>query len=248
MMQTELMQTQQQALLGVLGGMGPMATVDFLGKLTRITAARRDQDHLPWLTFCQPGTPDRTEAILAGNDASLPFLTKGVAWLARQGVKLIVVPCNTSHFWFKEMEAAAAPVPMLHIADAVVDVLRRGEAAVGVVAVLASRGTADKLIYHRRLQDGGFEVFPLANEDQLVLDRIIGDVKGGQEDRIRESRLAMRHLLERLACQGVKAAILGCTELPLALDGEAPPGLLLVDSSVALAQDCLLRLGYALAG
>ena len=130
-----MMETQQQALLGILGGMGPLATVDFLGKLTRLTPAARDQDHLPWVTVSQPGIPDRSAAIKAGNDGPGPFLVKGAAWLATQGTKLIAIPCNTSHFWFEQMQAASS-VPILHIADATIEELQRSEGPIGAIAIL----------------------------------------------------------------------------------------------------------------
>ena len=237
------MNTQQQALLGILGGMGPLATVDFLGKLIRLTPATRDQDHIPWITFNQPGIPDRSTAIKAGNDAPAPFLTQGVAWLAEQGTKLIAVPCNTSHFWYEQMQAASS-VPILHIADATIEELQLSPIPAGSVAILATRGTVQAGIYSKRLTSKGFALATVSEEDQCIVDQVIADVKAGQ---LGPARDAMRVLLQALNARGVNTVILGCTELPLAhmvRSGEAPGGLQAIDTSLALATVSLRRLGY----
>jgi aspartate racemase len=237
------MKTQQQALLGILGGMGPLATVDFLGKLTRLTPAICDQDHLPWVTVSQPSIPDRSAAIKAGNDGPAPFLIKGVTWLAQQGVGLIAVPCNTSHFWYESMQAASSAT-ILHIADATIEELQLSQTSVGSVAILATRGTVQARIYSSRLAAKGFELFPINEDEQLVVDQIIKDVKSGQLGTARD---AMRALLWTLSERGVHTVILGCTELPIAhmvRSGEAPGGMQTIDTSLALATACLRRLGY----
>lgn len=237
------METHQQALLGILGGMGPLATVDFLGKLTRLTPATCDQDHLPWVTVSQPGIPDRSAAIKAGNDGPSPFLTKGVAWLAAQGAKLIAIPCNTSHFWYSQMQAAC-DVPILHIADATIEELQLSQTPIGAIAILATRGTVQAGIYSQRLTTGGFDLAVVSEDEQTVVDQIIKDVKGGQ---VGPARDAMRTLLQALATRGVKTAILGCTELPIAhvvRANDAHSGVQAIDTSLALATVSLRRLGY----
>ena len=237
------MDTQQQALLGILGGMGPLATVDFLGKLTRLTPATCDQDHLPWVTVSQPGIPDRSAAIKAGNDGPGPYLTKGAAWLAAQGAQLIAIPCNTSHYWYAQMQAASS-VPILHIADATIEELQLSTAPIGAIAILATRGTVQAGIYSTRLVDRGFELAPISEDEQTVVDQIIKWVKGGQVGPARDS---MRDLLKALAQRGVTTAILGCTELPIAhivRAGDPHSGVLAIDTSLALATVSLRRLGY----
>jgi len=237
------MDTQQQALLGILGGMGPLATVDFLGKLTRLTPASCDQEHLPWVTASQPGIPDRSAAIKAGNDGPGPYLTKGVAWLAAQGVRLIAIPCNTSHFLFERMQAASR-APILNIADATIEELRLSSEPAGAIAILATRGTVQAGIYSQRLAANGFELAAISEDEQCVVDQIIKDVKGGQ---VGPARDAMRALLLQLAEHGVQTVILGCTELPIAhlvRAGDPSSGVQAIDTSLALATVCLRRLGY----
>lgn len=238
-----MIKPQQQPLLGILGGMGPLATVDFLGKLTRLTPATCDQDHIPWITASQPGIPDRSAAIKAGDDGPGPYLVKGVAWLAAQETGLIAIPCNTSHYWFDEMQAASN-VPILHIADATIEELQSNQDTKTGIAILATRGTVQAGIYSKRLRAQDFELVDIGEAHQATVDQIIRDVKGGQVGPARDS---MRTLLRTLAGQGVTTAILGCTELPIAhmvRAGEQESGLQIIDTSLALAKVSLRRLGY----
>ncbi|TCS37553.1 aspartate racemase [Paucimonas lemoignei] len=232
---------QQQPLLGILGGMGPLATVDFLGKLTRLVPAHCDQDHLPWLTLSQPDMPDRSSAIRDGDDRPREWLAKGVAWLAEQGVSLIALPCSTSHFWFEAMQEASS-VPIMHIADATVEELRLSPLPrSGKVAVLATRGTIRSGMYSARLRAADFQVVVPDEAGQMKVDRIIAQVKAGEGSAARQE---MQLLQAELSRQGVAALVLGCTELPLACDHRSADGLPAVDVSLALARACLRRLGY----
>lgn len=232
---------RQAPLLGILGGMGPLATVDFLEKLTRQTRAQCDQDHVAWITVSQPGIPDRSAAIMAGNNGPWPYLVQGAAWLVAQGVQLIAVPCNTSHYWYGPMQSAC-PVPILHIAQATVEELHRLPPAQGATAVLATRGTLHANIYGSRLAEQGFAVLPVSEQEQASVDAIIGHVKAG---RIPAARSQLRALLAQLAARGVDTVILGCTELPIAQSnrsGDVPAGMRVVDTSLALASASLRHL------
>lgn len=230
---------EQQALFGIMGGMGPLATVDFLNKLTRLTPASCDQEHLPWLTISQPGIPDRSLAIQNNDDAPARFLTKGVAYLAERGVKLIAIPCNTSHYWYDQMQAVSS-VPILHIADATIEELRLSGAEIGKIAVLATRGTVKAGIYSKRLEPEGFDMVRLEAEEQAMVDAVIHGVKKGS---LGDAQADMHKLLETLAMRGVKTVILGCTELPIAQQG-LPTKMLMVDTSLSLAKVSLRRLGF----
>lgn len=235
------MNVQQQPLLGVLGGMGPLATVDFLDKLVRLTPAQRDQDHLPWVTLCQPGMPDRSQSIRNGDDAPLPWLLKGVTWLAEQGVRLIVIPCNSSHYWYDKLQAAC-PIPIEHIADAAVLELRSTlPPEAGPVAVLGTRGMIHAGIYSTRLAAAGYQVTDLREAEQSAVDTVISRIKGGKVHAARELMHELESLLHR---HGVSAAILACTELPIAHEKRSTTGLPTIDSSMALAKEALRRLGY----
>jgi len=92
-------------MLGVLGGMGPMATVDFLKKLVEATPAARDQDHLGVMVAQAPGIPDRTGAILGEGPDPLPAMTIALRRLEAAGATRIAIPCNTAHHWHGALQA-----------------------------------------------------------------------------------------------------------------------------------------------
>ena len=236
------LEIQQPVLLGILGGMGPLATVDFLKKITQLTPAHCDQEHVPWVVISQPGIPDRSTAIRTHSDAPSPYLTKGVAWLAEQGVQLIVVPCNTSHFWFDAMQKASR-VPILHIADATVEALQSSQEPTGAIAVLATRVTVQAGIYSQRLMRNGFEIAFIDENEQLMVDKIIHSVKSGA---LENARSLMHALQMELIARGVRTMILGCTELPLAYEPtyEQASNIRAIDTSEALAAASLRRLGF----
>ena len=103
--------------IGVLGGMGPMATVDFLAKVIELTPASRDQDHLPFIVYSVPQVPDRSASIVEGRESPLPAMIEGLRTLVRAGVECIAIPCNTAHHWHDDL-ARESSVPVLHMVDA----------------------------------------------------------------------------------------------------------------------------------
>jgi aspartate racemase len=113
-----------EKVLGVLGGMGPLASAHFMVRLTELTPAARDQDHIPAVLWSDPRVPDRTEARLAGGADPLPALLRGLRGLEEAGCGAIAIPCNTAHGWHAAMQAAT-PLPILHIVDAAAAELRR---------------------------------------------------------------------------------------------------------------------------
>ena len=166
-----------------------------------------------------------------------------MSWLSDQGARLIAIPCNTSHYWYPQMQAAS-DATILHIADATIEELHLSAQPAGQVAVLATRGTVRAGIYSRRLLEHGFALTELAEDEQVQIDHIIKSVKAGEVGTARD---AMRLLLLTLAGRGVQTAILGCTELPIAhmvRAGDTPSGVQAIDTSLALATACLRRLGY----
>src|ERR671937_468722 len=150
-------------LLGVLGGMGPLATVDFLRKLIEETPASRDADHVPVVVYSVPQIPDRPAAIIGDGPSPLPEMAAGVRVLARAGASCIAIPCNTAHYWFDEL-AREAGAPILHIADAACDALaRRGGSP--TVGVIGTRGTIAAGFYQERLTARGLQVVLSSDSD-----------------------------------------------------------------------------------
>lgn len=221
-------------LAGVLGGMGPMATVDFMAKVIALTPASRDQDHVPLLVYQMPQIPDRSTAILRGTDEPFKPMLLGVRRLAQGGAQFVVVPCNTAHHWHERL-ARAQPVPILHIAEAVRLELERRTPRPVRPAILATRGTLLSGIYNGRL--GAAEPVIPDEPAQRQVDLAIHSVKAGDQAT---AAMAAREAGRRALLLGADVLILACTELPVALAGD-PLLAFCVDSSLALAKLCILE-------
>ena len=217
--------------IGVFGGMGPSATVDFMDKLVRLTPATRDQDHLPVIVASLPHIHDRSSAILGSGKDPLPQLLAGIEMLNEAGVGVIAIPCNSSHHWYDEM-SRCSKVPVLHIAKACVESIAVG--ADQRVAVFATRGALASGFYQRELQARGIEfMVPDADGAQGRVDACIREIKAGNMDA-GGKQLALA--CEEAARHGATTLIMGCTEIPIASRYADMSGLRLVDSSLELAR------------
>jgi len=222
-------------LVGVLGGMGPLATLDFLHKVLAATPARRDQDHVPMIVSSIPQVPDRTAAFRGEGESPLPALRACGERLAAAGAGLVVLPCNTAHLWFDALQSALG-LPMLHLADAALAELAR-RAPGARVGLLATDATLASALYLNRpsvppLQHRPHWVLPTAPEMVDWVMPGIAAVKAGTPALGRDLLLKAAHALQR---RGAEALLLGCTELPLVLD-EAGLGLPVIDATDALAR------------
>jgi aspartate racemase len=222
-------------ILGVLGGMGPLATVDFLQKLIEETPAQRDQDHIPVIAYSVPQIPDRPAAITGDGISPLPHMLEGVHTLKRAGATAIAIACNTAHYWYDELLAQGG-LPIPHIADAACAAL--GDPAVQRVGLIATDGTIAAGFYQSRLESRGVACLLSGAEDQrtLVLPAI---------EHIKRTELAQAHALASRAAQhlldrGAQAIIMGCTEIPLAIEFQTSTvSGRCIDATRALARACV---------
>lgn len=216
-------------MLGILGGMGPAATADFFTKLVALTPATCDQEHIPLLLSCLPQTPDRTAAILGHGPSCLPALLGGLRRLIEGGALAIAIPCNASHHWHDELQAAAT-VPVLHIADAAIAALPPGD---GTVAIMATRGTLASGYYQRKLDALGRRWQLPGAAQQEAVEEVIGAIKRGDPAGAGK---ALAGLWAAFTCAGVDAAIMACTEIPLAAEHLPPPPFAAIDTNRELAR------------
>ncbi len=232
--QTVAMSDSARRLIGVLGGMGPLATIDFMTKVVALAPATCDQAHIPLIVHQVPQIPDRSTAIMRGSDSPLEPMLAGLRSLARAGVELAVIPCNTAHYWYAQL-SRQQELPLLHIAEAVRQELILRESHHKQVALLATRGTHRAGVYSGRL-GAAFE--PLFSGDEAVqtlVDVSIAAVKAGE---LEKGRSAALEAADRLFSAGAEVLILGCTELPVALANTAVQDRC-IDSTLALARLCV---------
>lgn len=215
-------------IVGVLGGMGPDATADFMSRVIRATPAEKDQDHLRMLVDNNPHVPNRQEALLRGGEDPGPTLAAMARGLEAAGADFLVMPCNTAHA-FAHAITEAVDIPLVSIIDATVDAC--GDA--GMIGVLATDGCIGSGVFQEALADRG-RVAVLPDDVEMdALMRLIGRIKAGDTDP--DVVAGMRAIAEALAVRGAEVIVAGCTEIPLVLD----QGMLdvpLVSSTDALAR------------
>jgi aspartate racemase len=216
--------------IGILGGMGPAATVDLMQKIIDATPASRDQEHVPMIVWNIPQIPDRNTFIAGGSISPSSAMCAGARALADAGAVAIVIACNTAHHWADEV-AAAANRPLIHIADAALSRLKN--ANVSNAMLLATNGTHHLRIYEKRAEKYGVTLQKPDSISQTEITTIIALVKAGKLDHARE---ALLHVLARLSAQGASTFVLGCTELPLIVRG-TPFEAKSIDATAALAAE-----------
>ncbi len=197
-------------ILGILGGLGPMSTVYFYELLTAHTAVERDQEHIDLLISSRATTPDRTAFILGQSEENpLPAMMEEATRLARAGASLLVIPCNTAHFFYEGVQAAVS-IPVLNI-------IRQNAAfcrhlGLSRVGVLATEGTVASGAYRDALASLGIDYLTPDKEGQAVISRIIYDeIKCGKAPDIE----AFSRVADDLFSRGCERILLGCTELSL---------------------------------
>ncbi|MBY5943886.1 aspartate/glutamate racemase family protein [Photobacterium rosenbergii] len=197
--------------LGILGGMGPLATVEFMQKIIAQTPACSDQQHIPMLVSNNPQIPDRTAFLISNGDDPYPALKQGMEQLEQAGAECIVMPCNTAHYWYPRLSNTCR-VHMISILDSVVDEAKlRGYTKVGIMATTATMTTR---MYETKLaQKQIAAVAPEQDQQQAVMDGIYA-VKAGD---VEQGHRLMKPVFDSLLEQGADAVILGCTEIPVAL-------------------------------
>jgi aspartate racemase len=206
--------------IGVIGGMGPLATAAFMDTLARLTPAHRDQDHPRVVVDSDPSVPDRTAYLLGEGEDPRPALAAIAQRLERFGCELLVMPCNTAHA-FADTIRQAVTIPFVDwiesTADAVLSMSPR------VAGILATDGTIRAGLYQRALRDRGIHtVVPDADSQRSVMDAIYGvtGVKSNPAEAAR-GRDGLRRAAAALAGHGADVVILGCTELALAMPSRA---------------------------
>ena len=228
---------EKKKMLGVLGGMGPMATAYFMELVIRMTDAETDQEHLDMLVYNLTSIPDRTGFILGKTKESpLPTLIRAGQALAEQGAEQIAVPCMTSHYFYRQL-SEAVPVPVLNCLAETADCLKAG--GVERAGILATTGTMETGIFRDALLSRGIQPVALSRERQTdVMSLIYDDIKAN-----RPPRMELFHRAgEELRQKGAEIVILGCTELSL-IKRDCPVGGQYLDTLEVLARAAVRACG-----
>ncbi len=226
--------------IGILGGMGPLATADLYRKIVLLTDAGCDNDHIRVFIDSNCRIPDRTAAILSGGADPLPEMASALRNLEKCGAACIIMPCNTAHYFLPALQAQTA-IPFISMLEATARACAAaypGKRA----AILATRGTLATGLYERALEKEGVD-FLLPEEPQRdVLMHLIYEVVKAARPLAPEADL-WAQLLEQLRRAGADYFILGCTELPIIADTLPAPGPF-IDPTAELAKAAICFCGY----
>ena len=214
-------------VLGVLGGMGPAATLDFLTKLQALTPAKRDQDHIRVIVDINPQTPDRNDPFAKPG----PVMAEMAGGLHGAGAEVLAIACNTAHA-YAALVSRASGLPLIDMIETATRAAR--ETGARRVGVLGTR-QAIKL-YHEFIAAQGMGLIALPQTSQDAFMALLDKIKAG--DLGDEVRQGMADLAKILVAEGAEAIIAGCTEVPLVLTADKV-SVPLIDSSEALARRCV---------
>lgn len=199
--------------IGIIGGMGPLATADLFRKIVTNTNASTDQEHIKILIDNNTDIPDRTEAIINNGKNPLPQMIKSAVSLWAMGAQILVMPCNTAHYFLPEIQKYV-DIPILNMIEITGEaIIKRGIKTVGL---LATQGTINSGIYQKVFDKKGIEiVVPDETEQTVINDLIYNGVKAGKKDY---DVSAIRDVINSMLDLGAEILVLGCTELPVAMD------------------------------
>ncbi|MGZ2386101.1 aspartate/glutamate racemase family protein [Rhizobium brockwellii] len=223
--------------LGVVGGMGSLATAKFLQALAQKSGADADQDHVPFIALSLPNISDRSHAISIGSNAPLHQILERAKWLERAGCGAIAIPCNTAHFWSSNI-ADALSIKLISMIDATCDFIRRqnGRDLDNLrTIILGTRATIQQNLYANLIVNWGDAATEVESLQQ-VSECIIDDVKSGNLSR---ADFNMALVIARARQLKPDAIILGCSELSAIIrdsdkvSGVIDPVDILVDACVS---------------
>ncbi len=232
----------EEKVIGILGGMGPEATLNLFKKIIQITPATRDQQHLRVIIYNNPKIPDRTDAILGKGENPVPMIVNTGLSLAKAGADLIVIPCISAHFFLEELRQKLN-LPILSALDEVSSFITLNNPQIKSVGLLATKGTIHGGLFQKKLQDNNINTLVPDSDSQELVMSAIYKIKSLKASHAREEcnkiLVDIANLLIKKGSQGI---IAGCTEIPLALkskDLKVPlfdPILILAKAAVREAQ------------
>ena len=221
-----------EKIIGILGGMGPEATIDLFYKIIKSTPAEKDQDHLRIIIDNNPKIPDRTTAILGKGEDPLPALQETARNLEKAGADFIIIPCNTAHYYISQIQESVN-IPILNMIEETAKETQQRTPQIKKIGLLASMGTYKMEIYHQHFKKFNIEVISPEEKDKEEVMKVIYAVKAGDlSEKVKKNII---QIAQKLIDKGAEAIIAGCTEIPLILkEGDVPVPL--IDPTKVLAE------------
>ena len=207
-----------EKIIGIIGGMGPDSTLDMMKKILDATDVEAEQDHIHLVIDFDPKIPDRTACIVAGGESPVPTVRKCIQTVVQAGADFILMPCNTVHFFYDELQASTS-VPILHMVKCCAEWTFEQYGKGAKIGLLATTGTVKSGLYEKALGKLGVEVLL---PDQAEQDELMNAIYG--PDGIKMGCLegpaaeTIVDLGRKLIARGAAAILPGCTEPGLVLN------------------------------
>jgi len=207
-----------EKIIGILGGMGPEATIDLFTKIIKGTRVKKDQDHLRILIDNNPKIPDRTKAIKGKGPSPLKQLIRSAKILEDAGADFIVIPCVTAHYYYESLQKRIK-IPVLHIIEETMKYIQAKLKGIHKIGLIATTGTLHTSLFQNAFQPTGIELMIPNPEIQKkwVMEAIYGKNGIKTIGPSENSRRLILEASENLIQRGAQAMIAGCTEIPLVL-------------------------------
>jgi aspartate racemase len=207
----------KEKTIGILGGMGPEATLDCFAKIIKRTPAKIDQDHLRVIIDSNPKVPDRPAAIMGAGESPVPAMVKGCRCLQLAGADFIIIPCVAAHFFLEEVRQQVR-LPILSIFDAVTETIVYEYPKIRAVGLLAINATISSGLFQKRLAAENIKTVVPDETDQSRVMAAVAEIKKTQPTRSRAQITSdLIATAEGLISNGARGIVAGCTEIPLAL-------------------------------
>ncbi len=238
MPESDLKMMQGTKTIGIIGGMGPAATVDLFDLIVENTQAACDQEHIHILIDNNSAIPDRTEAILHGTASPVKELCASAERLASAGADFLIIACNTAHYYIGQIREKVS-IPVLDMIEETALYVRK--AGFRSAVILCTEGARKTGIFTERFEKHGVNVIYPDHDLQTEVNRIVYDgIKGGKQEY---DTTRFQHALHQVVKETGAVPVLGCTELPIAqkkyhLQGEY------VNPSYVLARSAISEAGY----
>lgn len=221
-----------EKVIGILGGMGPEATIDLFYKIIKFTSAEKDQDHLRIVIDNNPKIPDRIAAISGKGENPLPALQETARNLEKAGAGFIIIPCNTAHYFLPSIQESVK-IPILNMIEETAKETQKRIPQLQKVGLLASIGIYKTEIYHKQFKKFNIVVIsPEEKDKEEVMDAIYA-VKAG--DLSNEVKGSIIKIAQKLIDKEAEVIIAGCTEIPLILK-EGDVSVPIIDPTQILAK------------
>ena len=201
--------------IGIIGGMGPLATVDLFNKIIKYSSASCDNEHIPIIIDNNTKIPDRTRAILYGEEDPVKEMVKSAKTLENSGADFLIMSCNTAHYFYERVKKEIH-IPFLNMVEETAKYILKKDPTAKKIGLLSTTGTVKGKIYEKIFEKFNLEIIlPNEEEREEIMHLIYEVVKKGD---FNYDSLRTEKIIKNLQLRGAKNIILGCTELPIAMN------------------------------